>query len=288
MENVSSQNRNLMTGIAIIIGVTMLYVIPFMVQSSLEQVLFYLNKHINEGYPAFKSGLKLFDFFFPAWRTLIFAGGATLIVISPEIKKGSRWTYPLALSMFALPAIGGFFMFLPHISWVPGFPLPIVISFIGLIGYWAFILLRDDKELKIRLVQMAALTFIGMLITHAFTIGVGAQRTLATRPNWPFYPDFSWWLFLLAGEVNWVAALTLYISIPYLALKKKAGWWMAVIATITILFINVPTQFVRTKTLDYLYGSLLALGVLIFTMYPPFKARLLEEPLPEKTAPPTD
>jgi len=60
-------------------------------------------------------------------------------------------------------------------------------------------------------------------------------------------------------------------------MKKKSGWWMAVIAAITILMINVPTQFIRTKTLDYLYGSILAVGVLIFTLLPYFKEGLLSE-----------
>jgi hypothetical protein len=62
---------------------------------------------------------------------------------------------------------------------------------------------------------------------------------------------------------------------------KRKGWWMAIIAAITILMINVPTQFIRTKTLDYLYGSLLAIGVLVFTMIPYFKKHLLVDDEPD-------
>ncbi|HIE58297.1 MAG TPA: hypothetical protein EYP88_08715 [Anaerolineales bacterium] len=280
MQATSHRNRSIMAVVAVVIGLIMAYVIPFMVQTSLERVLFHLSAHIAEGFPAFTSGLNLFDFFYPVWRALIFAAGAALIIISGEIKKGSEWTFPLAMTLFAIPSIGGFFMFLPYVSWVPGFPLPMVISFIGLAGFWSFIFLRDSVDIKVRWAQFAALTFIGMMITHSFTIGVGAQRTLATRPNWPMYPGFSWWLFLWAGEVNWVASLTLFISIPFLAMKKRTGWWLAVIPAITILMINIPTQFIRTKTLDYLYGVLLAAGVLFFTMLPSFKARLLGDDAP--------
>ena len=284
MKATSQRNRTIMAAIAIIIGLIMAYGIPFMVQTSLERVLFHLKAHIDEGYPAFSSGLKLFDFFFSVYRALTFAAGVALIVISKEIKKGSEWTYPLALTLFAIPAISGFFMFLPYVSWVPGFPLPMIISFIGLAGFWAMIWLRDGVNKTVRWAQFAALTFIGMLITHAFTIGVGAQRTMATRPGWPMYPGFSWWLFRWAGEVNWVSALVLFISIPFLAMRKKAGWWMAVIASITILMINIPTQFIRTKTLDYFYGSLLAAGVLLFTVHPYFKRALLGEEEAEPAA----
>jgi len=276
MKSTSQNKRTIMAVIAVIIGLIMAYVIPSMVQFSLKRVLIYLSAHIEEGFPAFSSGLKLFDFFFSVWRAFIFSAGAALIVIAWEVKKGSEWTYPLALTLFAIPSIGGFFMFLPYVSWVPGFPLPMIISFIGLAGYWAFILLRDADKME-KWSQFFALTFIGMMITHAFTIGVGAQRTMATRPGWPMYPDYTWWVFRWAGEVNWVAALLLFISIPLLAMKKKAGWWLAVIPAITILMINVPTQFIRTKTLDYLYGSLLALGVLFFTMIPYFKKHLLAD-----------
>ena len=280
MKETSQTNRNIMSIIAIVIGLAMAYLIPFLVQTSLERVLVNLSAHIKAGNPSFSSGLPMFDLFYSAWRALIFVGGAGLIVISQEIRKGSEWTFPLALSLFALPSIGGFFMFLPYVSWVPGFPLPMVIAFIGLIGYWAFIFLHHSTMVQ-KWTRLAALTFIGMLTTHAFTIGIGAQRTMATRPGHPMYPDFTWWLFRWAGEVNWVAVIFLFMSIPLLAMGKRRGWWMAVISSIAILMINVPTQFIRTKTLDYFYGALLAIGVLIFTLVPYFKKQLLEEKSPE-------
>ena len=93
----------------------------------------------------------------------------------------------------------------------------------------------------------------------------------------PLYKDFTWWLFNWVGEANWVAVLLIFGSIPLLAMGKKKGWWFAVIGSIAILMINVPTQFIRTKTLDYLYGALLALGVLVFTLVPYFKNHLLED-----------
>ncbi len=276
MKETTQKNRTAMSVIAIFIGLLMVSIIPFMIQASLEGVLEYLIIHIDAGNPTFSSGVPLFDFFFPVWRALIFTAGAALIVISQEIKKGEEWTYPLAVSLFAVPAIGGFFMFLPHISWVPGFPFPMIISFIGLSGYWAFIWLRKGEKAT-KWARTAALTFIGMLATHAFTIGIGAQRTMATRPGYPMYKDFTWWLFNWAGEVNWVAVILLFMSIPLLAVGKRKGWWLAVIGAITILMIDAPTQFFRMKTLDYLYGSILAIGVLIFTMVPYFKKNLIEE-----------
>lgn len=276
MQETPQKNRTIMSVIAVVIGLLMAYLIPFLVQTSLERVLVNLMAHIDAGNPAFSSGLKLFDFFYPVWRAVIFVAGAALIIISGEIRKGTEWTYPLAITLFALPSVGGMFMFLPYVSFVDGFPLPMTISMIGLVGYFSFILLRK-AELPVKLTRLGALTFLGMLSTHAFTIGIGAQRTMWTRPGHPLYPDFSWWLFNWVGEANWVAVILIFSAIPLLALGRKKGWWFAVTGSIAILMINVPTQFIRTKTLDYLYGALLAAGVLVFMFVPYLKKKLLAE-----------
>ncbi len=275
MQGTSEKNLKTMSWLAIGVGLLMVTIVPFMVQTSLERVLVGLIAHIDAGNPTFSSGIGLFDFFYPVWRAIIFVAGMTLIIISQEIKKGEEWTYPLAMALFALPSIGGMFMFLPYVSWVDGFPLPMIISAFGLTGFWSFIFLRQADKMQ-KWARFGALTFLGMLSTHAFTIGIGAQRTMATRPGYPYYKDFAWWLFNWVGEVNWVAVILLFAAIPLLSVGKRKGWWLAVIGAITILAIDAPTQFIRTKTLDYLYGSLLAIGVLIFTMVPYFRQHLFE------------
>ncbi|MFV9675883.1 MAG: hypothetical protein ACNYZI_10950 [Anaerolineales bacterium] len=276
MKDTPQKNRTIMSVVAILVGLLMVGVIPFIVQTALERVLTDLTIHIEAGNPAFSSGLTLFDLFYPVWRAIIFVAGIALIVISQAIRRGEEWTYPVAMALLALPAIGGMFMFLPYISWVDGFPIPLIISAIGLTGYWSFIFLRKAETIQ-KWTLFGALTFIGMLCTHAFTIGIGAQRTMMTRPGHPMYQDFTWWLFNWAGEVNWVAVILLFISIPLLAVGKRKGWWLAVIGTTAILAIDAFTQFFRMKTWDYLYGSLLALGVLLFTVLPYFKKHLLRE-----------
>ena len=73
-------------------------------------------------------------------------------------------------------------MFMPYVSFVDGFPVPMAISIVGLIFFWSLILMRKaDKWLKWG--QFLALTFAGMLTTHAFIVGIGNLRTLLTRPR---------------------------------------------------------------------------------------------------------
>ncbi len=280
MPETSEKNRKIMSYIAIIIGALMVAIVPFLVQTSLDRVLAHLLEH-SKAHPQFASGLKLFDLFYPVWRALIFVGGVTLIVTSQEIGKGARWAYQLALLCLALPSVGGMFMFLPYVSFVPGFPLPMAITLIGLAGFWSLILLREGTRIE-KITRFAALTFIGMMATHSFTIGVGAQRTMMTRPGYPLYESMQVWMFNFVGWVNWTAFILLVASIPLLAVGRRRGWWMVIIAVVSVLLINVPTQIIRTNTLDYLYGALLAIGVLIFTALPYFKQHLLDEEVEAK------
>ena len=53
MKETSQKNRTIMSWLAIVIGLVMAYIIPFMVQTSLSRVLFHLNAHIEEGFPLF-------------------------------------------------------------------------------------------------------------------------------------------------------------------------------------------------------------------------------------------
>ncbi len=179
---------------------------------------------------------------------------------------------PVAVTAMAVPSISGMFMFLPYISFIEGFPLPMTISWVGLIGFWGFLLLRAG-DWKQKAVDFLTFTFIGMLATHCFTLGIGSQRMLMTRMAAPLFDGLEWWILTVVGEVDWIATLLLILSIPLLAMRKESGWWLALIAAASALVIDLPTQIVRTKTLDYLYGSLLASALLVFLLLPAFKAR---------------
>ncbi|MGD8455881.1 MAG: hypothetical protein PVF83_05815 [Anaerolineales bacterium] len=273
MENDSVTQRRIKTIIAVVTGLLMISLIPIMIQTSVERVVNALIM-VSEERPAFSSGVTLFTLFYPLWRAILFVGGTALLVIAPSIWKGEKWTYPTAMFLYALPSIAGMFMTLPYVSFVEGFPLPMPISWIGLAGFWSSIFLRK-VEAREKWAQFLALTFIGMLSTHAFVIGIGAQRMLLTRPGKPLYEGLEWWILTMSGEINWICVVLLIASIPLLAAKRVRGWWLAVTASFAILAINVPTQIIRTSTLDYLYGSIIAIGVLVFTMLPTFKGRLI-------------
>jgi len=253
------------------VGFFMLLVAPILVQISLEPLLI----ELLAAPPQFSSGIDLFSLFYPLWRAIGYVAGIILIVIVPSIYKGKEWTMKVELTAYAVPAVSGMFMFLPYISFVGGFPIPLIICFVGLLGFWSVFLLQRFDSLLEKIINLITYTLIGMLATHAFIIGIGAQRMLLTRAAAPLFDGLEWWILTLSGEVNWIAVLMLFGSIPLMADRKKNGWWLALVSALTIVSINIPTQIIRTKTLDYLLGALLSTFLLVFLLI--FKNRLIKE-----------
>jgi hypothetical protein len=274
MKDTPQSTRRVLAILAVIVGLFMIAVTPFLIQVSLERVVAELLKVVEER-PAFASGIMLFSFAYPIYRGLIFIGGITLILLSGPIYKGKEWAFPAGMLAAAFPSAGGMFMFLPYISWVGGFPIPMVISFVGLIFFWTFIFARNvDKWLKWG--QFLALTLAGMLTTHAFVVGIGNLRMLLTRPMKPLYDGLlEWWILAWSAPVQWLAVILLFIGIYLLAARKHSGWWLLLIAAASILAIDAPAQIIRTATLDYLVGSLLSIGLMFSLLFPKFKAVLV-------------
>ena len=260
--------------IAVVVGLFMLLVAPILVQITLEAILNELLIVVITQ-PKFSSGIDLFSLFYPLWRAMIYIAGIVLLAIVPSIYKGKEWTMKVELTAYAVPSVGGMFMFLPYISWVGGFPIPMIICFVGLLGFWSVFLFHYYGSILEKIVNLITYTFIGMLATHAFVIGIGAQRMLLTRAAAPLFDGLEWWILTLVGEVNWIAVLMLFGAIPLMAERKKNGWWLALVAALTVVSINIPTQIIRTKTPDYIIGALLAIGLLALLLI--FKSRLVDE-----------
>ena len=120
--------------IAVGIGIFMLIGAPVLVQITLENLLIELEiAALAE--PKYASGITLFSFFYPLWRALGYVAGIVLLAIVPSIYKGKEWTMKVELTAYSIPAVSGMFMFLPYVSFVGGFPIPMIISFVGLLGY---------------------------------------------------------------------------------------------------------------------------------------------------------
>ncbi len=281
MQNTPKNVRLVLAGLAIVVGIFMITVAPFLIQLSLERVLSALVV-ISADKPAYASGILLFSYAFPFYRGLIFIGGIALLCLAGPIRKGKEWAFPAALLAAAFPSAGGFFMFMPYVSFVDSFPVPLVVSFIGLIFFWSLILLRKvDPWLKWG--QFLALTFCGMLSTHAFIVGIGNLRMLLTRPEKPMYNGLGTWVLAWSQPIQWICVVVLFVAIFLLAARKPSGWWLALISVTSLVAIDVPMQIIRltmteSTAWDYSYGLPVILGLFFTLFFPRFRAVLAAEP----------
>ncbi len=280
MENTPKNIRLILAILAVVVGIFMVAVAPFLIQISLERVLTELTI-VAADKPAYASGILLFSYAFPLYRGLIFIGGIALLLLAKPIAEGKEWTFPAALLASAFPSAGGMFMFMPYVSFVDGFPIPMVISMVGLAFFWSLILLRKvDKWLKWG--QFLALTFSGMLTTHAFIVGIGNMRMLLTRPEKPFYNGLGTWVLAWSQPIQWICVILLFVAIYQMARCRLSGWWLALVSVVSLAAIDIPMQIIRltmtdSTALDYSYGLPVIIGLLFALLFPRFKKALLGE-----------
>ena len=280
MKETSQTKRSILAVLAVIVGLFMIAVAPFLIQTSIERVVTEL-QIVSAQKPAYASGIPLFSYAFPLYRGLIFIGGIALLLLARPIYHGEEWTFPVALLASAFPSAGGMFMFMPYVSFVDGFPIPMAVSIVGLIFFWSLILLRNvDKWIKWG--QFLALTFAGMLSTHAFIVGIGSLRTLMTRPEKPMYDGLGIWVLAWSQPIQWICVILLFIAIYKIAERKFSGWWLALVSVTSLTAIDVPMQIIRltmteSTALDYTYGMPVMLGMFIVLLMPKFKNALIHE-----------
>lgn len=280
----SPKNTRLFLAIlAVGVGVFMVAVAPFLIQTSLDRIMQALVK-VAAQKPAYASGITLFSVLYPLYRGIIFISGITLIVIAHSIYKGTEWTFPVGLLASAFPASGGMFMMLPYVSFVDGLPLPMLVSMTGLLFFFCFILFRKMDGMQ-KLSQFLTLTFCGIMTAHAFVISVGGMRQTLTRPEKPLYSGLEGWVLAWSSPVQFISVIFLFIAIYKIAARKKEGWWLAVIAAVSLVTMNIPTQIIRSSmtsatSVDYLIGAVLSLVLLVLLLIPRFKRALFEEPSP--------
>ncbi len=280
MKETSQSKRSILAILAVIVGLFMIMIAPFLIQTSLERVVTEL-QIVSAEKPAYASGIPLFSYAFPLYRGLIFIGGFALLLLARPIYRGEEWTFPVALLASAFPSAGGMFMFMPYVSFVDGFPIPMAVSIVGLIFFWSLILLRNvDKWVKWG--QFLALTFAGMLTTHAFIVGIGNLRTLMTRPEKPMYNGLGTWVLAWSQPIQWICVILLFIAIYQIAARKYSGWWLALVSVTSLTAIDVPMQIIRltmtdSTALDYTYGMPVMLGMFIVLLMPKFKNALIHE-----------
>jgi hypothetical protein len=81
---------------------------------------------------------------------------------------------------------------------------------------------------------------------------------------------------LLGGFLLYVSSVLLLVSIPLVAMKKKAGWYIAASTALATAFVSFQGYFVR-HSMEWMQGGMLSLLLFVILILPVFKKHLIEE-----------
>ena len=219
----------------------------------------------------------LVSFFFPFWATMTALAGIAVLGIAKPLYEGATWARGVALFCFTFPAIGGAYMIVPWMNFVGtkygGFPPATIIMMIGLIPFFA-ILLLDKGDMKQKIVDFLAFLALGVTASYSFANGHAAFRVLYGHPQRPMFAEgiaitFFGWIGL------WVAWWLLTAAVYKLGMRKESGWYLMLIGGAIAMVVGFAVGYVRHATVDYYLNGALGLSVFILALIPLVKTRLL-------------
>lgn len=81
---------------------------------------------------------------------------------------------------------------------------------------------------------------------------------------------------LLGGFLLYIASVLLIIAIPFMAMKKKAGWYIATSAALATVVVSFQGYIVR-HSFEWQQGAFLSMALLAILVIPLFKQFLIEK-----------
>jgi len=278
VKDTAKKNRLIMAVLLVGAGLFMVAIAPSLVQSTLDPMLEGLMKKVAED-PSYASGPTLMAIFYPLCRALIMVAGVTSVLIAYPLWQGEGWTWPVALTCLAVPAVCGMYMMLPFVSFVEDtFPPPVPIILTGLIGYWGVLLLKKSDRAQ-KVVDFIVFTLLGVATGGGFVLGFGAMRQLLARPGNPLFINTKIVSLTIGGPLNWISAFFVFAAIPLLARRKPLGWWLALIGAVSAVVGSLPTYFISLSAF-YLIGIASGTILTVTLLIPSVKRRLIGERAP--------
>ena len=267
--------RKTMAILAVIVGLFITFISPFLIQSSLDAIMEKVASLIPTN-PEFTLTGVLLPIAFITLRGIGIVAGIALMLIAYPLWKGEEWAYPVALSCLSLPTMFGVITTLPYIVQFGKPSSAGLVLLIGLITFWTFLLLKKgDRTTKIA--RFFTFTMLGLVPGHLIVMVNHGLKGLIDRPDKPMFTDPMITIYGFEAPLNFIALSMCIIAIPLLASRshKLTGWWLALIAGVTAIIANYPTHVIRMQTSDFFVAGTLGVLLVISLLIPVLKERLL-------------
>ncbi|MCP4139253.1 MAG: hypothetical protein GY755_02995 [Chloroflexi bacterium] len=291
MTNETTQKgRLIMTIVAVVVGLFLVFSAPFISMNALTPALKNLtNVHqVQQPDGVWDTPVKILTATFHVWIALFVFGGATLLVIAKDIYADKKWARPLALTMLALPSMGGMTMVIPWMVLVwsdalgnkvsSGMPAAMPIMLIGLVGYF-IMLLTEKADAKTKVAQTITFGALGVVGGMVFMNAQHGVRHFLTKG--PFYessesnPEL-----FLGGFVMYAAVALFFVAIYFMAARKESGWYFAMITgivTFAAAFLAFVDRYNVPSGQEWLRGAVLSAIFIAIIAVPWFRKRIYGE-----------
>jgi len=278
--------RTIMITIAVLVGLMLILFASGMVDATQDKLLNKMTKGATVEMGAVPS-LRMY--ISSTWRGIEVVAGIVLLVMAYAMSKGKKWAYPIALTSFATLPIGSFYISLAYMvktrSYAPAFTCFIV----GLLAFWAYIILeKKGKEMWGMLIPM---TLLGMVGTQSFAFAEHGLRGLWSAGKTASLTDPAVAILRYSGPIMAIVVFLVFAAIYKMAEGKEAGWWIALVAGLSMAIGAYPVHFARPKasivlpgtaapsifTSTYFLGSTLGVLLVIVLLLPYFKNQFVTE-----------
>lgn len=286
LQSTPKTNRQIILALVLIAAILMIVYVPFESFGMVNPIVKLQQARIekftaenNPQAPLLKLTVWLVSFFYPFWGSMSVFAGLGLLAIAKPLYNGERWTRGLALILLSVPAIGGAYMIVPWMNFVGsaqgGFPPAVLIMTIGLVPYFALLLL-EKVDLMQKFAEAAVFLMLGVTAAENFANGHAAFRILYGHPGRPLFAEgiaitYFGWLGL------WIAWIMCWYAIYLVGMRKMSGWYTTLVAGLITVIVSGATHYVRHATNDYLYGALMGLSLVVMMLWPLFSKRLFDK-----------
>jgi len=269
------RDRTLMAALAVVAGLLLLTLLPVAVTQAMDAVLKGIAvKAPASGNPLLATAPRIVITFFPLWAGLSMAAGATLLVIARSLQRGERWARPAAVGLFAIPSITGAYFSGPIMFFVPKMaPYFVGVALMGLIPYFTVLLVGRAPRGE-KLAAFFLFLLLGVTAAWSFSNGGSSLRMFMARPE-PYKLATGHYGFLLGIPVVWIGVAAVVAAIPLLAARARAGWFLAMSGSASILAGSTVLFVTHTTTQEFLYGMIMAAGCLILLLLPALGGRVM-------------
>jgi hypothetical protein len=239
MENKHQTARTIMAIVAVILGLYFVFLAPAQLDNTQFTLMW---KQTKQG-ANFGAGPVSRLWIGMMLRGALIMAGLALIAVAHELYKGTKWAHPFALTMAAVAPIGAFFIGLGYLENIGGLPPAWIVFFVGLIGFWAILLLKPAEK-QVKIAQFVVITLVGMLGAQAFTLAPHTYRIVA-KDFGVALSDPTVNILLHSGPIMLILIFLTWFAIPQLAAGKEKGWWMALIAGLSMAVAGFPVHALR-------------------------------------------